>query len=42
MEWSSPNLVALSIHDSLSQELANVLQPLEDEGALQYETGLTK
>lgn len=42
VEWSSPNLVALSIHDSLSQELANVIQSLEDEGALQYEAGLTK
>lgn len=42
VEWSSPNLVALSIDGSLGQELSNILQLLENEGVLQYEAGSHK
>ena len=42
VEWSSPNLAALSIDESLSQKLADILQALENQGVLQYETGRNK
>ena len=42
VEWSSPNLAALSIDESLGQKLSDILQMLENEGVLQYETGRRK
>jgi hypothetical protein len=38
-EWSSKNLLALSIHNSDAQYLADCLQSLEEKGILNYETG---
>ena len=42
VEWSSPNLAALSIDESLGPKLSDILQSLENEGALQYEAGRRK
>jgi hypothetical protein len=39
LEWSSVNLLALSVHEGESQRLADYLQLRENEGVLQYETG---
>ena len=39
MEWSSENLLALSVPEAESQQLADYLQLRENEGLLQYETG---
>ena len=39
MEWSSENLLALSVPEVDAQRMADYLQRREDEGALQYETG---
>lgn len=40
MEWSSDNLLALSVPDGTeAQKLADYLQAREEEGLLQYETG---
>lgn len=40
MEWSSENLLALSVPDGAeAQKLADYLQAREEEGLLQYETG---
>ncbi|WP_213766658.1 DUF4265 domain-containing protein [Caballeronia sp. dw_19] len=42
MEWSSENLLALSISgDAEAQSIANYLQAGEEKGLLQYETGRT-
>ncbi len=39
LEWSSANLLALSVMEGESQQLADYLQLRENEGVLQYETG---
>lgn len=39
MEWSSANLLALSVPAAEAQQLADYLQLRENEGLLQYETG---
>ena len=39
MEWSSENLLALSVPEDEAQRMANYLQLRETEGVLQYETG---
>lgn len=39
MEWSSANLLALSVFESESQELADYLHAREQQGLLWYETG---
>jgi hypothetical protein len=39
MEWSSENLLALSVPAAEAQQLADYLQLHENEGLLQYETG---
>lgn len=39
LEWSSANLLALSVFDGEAKQLADYLQLLENEGELQYETG---
>lgn len=39
MEWSSENLLALSVPAAEAQQLADHLQLRENEGLLQYETG---
>lgn len=39
MEWSSENLLALSVTEAEAQQLADYLQLRENEGLLQYETG---
>lgn len=39
MEWSSENLLALSVPEPDAQGLADYLQKLESDGRLQYETG---
>lgn len=39
LEWSSANLLALSVQEGESQKLADYLQLRENEGVLQYETG---
>lgn len=39
MEWSSENLLALSVPQAKAQHLADCLRLQEDEGRLQYETG---
>ena len=39
MEWSSENLLALSVPEAEAQPLADHLQLRESEGLLQYETG---
>jgi len=39
MEWSSENLLALSVPESEAQRIADHLQLRENEGLLQYETG---
>lgn len=39
MEWSSENLLALSVPETEAQQLANYLQLRESEGVLRYETG---
>lgn len=42
MEWSSENLLALSISDGVeAQKVADYLQAREEQGLLQYETGRT-
>lgn len=38
-EWSSENLLALSVPEDQAQHLADYLQLRENEGLLQYETG---
>lgn len=38
-EWSSENLLALSVTEAQAQALADYLQAREREGLLQYETG---
>jgi hypothetical protein len=39
MEWSSENLLALSVADAEAQRLADCLHLREQRGLLQYETG---
>lgn len=39
MEWSSANLLAISIQESYAQQLADYLHTCEQQGLLQYETG---
>jgi len=39
MEWSSENLLALSVPEAEAQHLADYLQLRESEGLVQYETG---
>lgn len=39
MEWSSENLLALSVPEAEAQRMADYLQLRENEGLLQYETG---
>lgn len=39
MEWSSENLLALSVPETEAQHLADYLQLRENEGLLHYETG---
>lgn len=39
MEWSSHNLLALSLTEAEAQQMADYLQLRENEGLLQYETG---
>lgn len=39
LEWSSANLLALSVLEGEAQKLADYLQLRENEGVLQYETG---
>lgn len=39
MEWSSENLLALSVSESEAQGLADYLNAQEKQGLLQYETG---
>lgn len=40
MEWSSENLLALSVFDGTeAQRMANYLQAREEQGLLKYETG---
>lgn len=39
MEWSSDNLLALSVAEAEAQRLADHLNQREQEGLLQYETG---
>ncbi len=39
MEWSSENLLALSVPEAEAQRFADHLQLREDGGLLQYETG---
>lgn len=39
MEWSSGNLLALSVPEAEAQRLADYLQLHENDGLLQYETG---
>jgi hypothetical protein len=39
MEWSSENLLALSVPVAEAQQLGDYLQLRENEGLLQYETG---
>lgn len=39
MEWSSENLLALSVPEVEAQRIADYLQIRENEGLLQYETG---
>jgi hypothetical protein len=39
MEWSSENLLALSIAEAEAQGLADYLHMLEQQGLIQYETG---
>jgi hypothetical protein len=39
MEWSSENLLALSVMETEAQLLADNLQIRENEGLLQYESG---
>jgi hypothetical protein len=41
MEWSSENLLALSVPEVEAQRMAGYLQLRENEGILQYETGRT-
>ncbi|WP_306582043.1 DUF4265 domain-containing protein [Dokdonella sp.] len=41
MEWSSDNLLAVSVLDIEAQKLADYLQFHENEGELEYETGCT-
>jgi len=42
MEWSSENLLALSVPDGAeAQKVADYLQAREEQGLLQYETGRT-
>lgn len=41
MEWSSENLLALSVSADKAQQLADYLQIRENQGLLQYETGRT-
>lgn len=42
MEWSSVNLLALSVPAEQSQQLADVLADMEAGGLLRYEAGRTK
>ena len=43
MEWSSENLLALSVPDGEeAQKIADYLQACEKQGVLQYETGRTR
>lgn len=39
MEWSSENLLALSVPEAEAQQLADYLHSREQQGLLQYETG---
>jgi Domain of unknown function (DUF4265) len=39
VEWSSENLLALSVPEAQAQQLANSLHAWEQKGVLQYETG---
>lgn len=39
MEWSSENLLVLSVPEAGARQLADYLQLRENEGVLQYETG---
>lgn len=41
MEWSSENLLAVSVPSERAQEMADTLQALTSEGCLQYEAGRT-
>jgi len=38
-EWSSDNFLALSVSETVAQNLANCLQEWEQEGVLRYDTG---
>jgi len=42
MEWSSENLLALSVSSDKSQQFADVLADMQTGGLLRYETGRTK
>lgn len=42
MEWSSENLLALSVREAEAQRLADYLHSREQQGLLQYETGSSR